>query len=314
MKHVLIICLSLIIINLAKAQTLTDQDIPKLVEVIDQEVNLNPTQKTEVSAILSASLKEHQRIQMLRIVDVEKLDLIQKNQSATRNKLEVILLPEQFNAYINLLDGNSQLTTNVPQMNNPTNPGKPLNHSPITTPQPNAPIGNSAIALAEQLGFTSTKKTEFVMVYENQEKVIKDIISSGNLTEESSVELLTTILTTDFKIIDLGGKSTYEQYFQMRQNGDLSNGAANSKAVDINQVYTFYDLKENLNMTDAQTATFIETFLYGEIEKKKIRDQNKGNSAVINQKLKQLEVKTLTDLKKFLSDTQLKQLAQMLGK
>ncbi len=314
MKYVLMLFLSLVIINTAQSQTLTEQDIPKLVDVIDQEVSLNPTQKREVTSILAASLKEHQRIQMLRIVDVEKLDLIQKNQSATRNKLEVVLLPEQFNAYVSLLDGTSVAATNVPLMNNPTSPGKPFENQGIITPKPIITDGNSTIALAEKLGFTSTKKTDFVMIYENQEKVIRDIISTGNLTEASSVELLTTILTTDFKIIDLGGKGTYEQYFQMRQNGELNNGAANNNAVDINQVYTFYDLKENLKMTDAQTASFIETFLNTEIEKKKIRDQNKGNNSVINQKIKQLEIKTLTDLKKILSDTQIKQLSQMLGK
>jgi hypothetical protein len=316
MKFVILLCLSFLLFAISNAQQLTEQDVPKLVEVIDQEVGLNPMQRTEVTNIISASLKEHLRIQMLRIADVEKLDLIQKNQNTTRNKLEVVLLPEQYNAYVALLDGGTSISSTQPTLNNPSNvTGQPKGNIPVvttpTTPQPKA---SSAIELAEQLGFTSTKKTEFVMAYENQEKVIKDIMSSGNLTETSSIELLTTILTTDFKIIDLGGKATYEQYFQMRQNGALNNSTASNKSVDINQVYTFYDLKETLDMTDAQTATFIQLFLKNEMEKKKIRDQNKGNATVINQKIKALEVQTLSDLKKILSDTQIKQLTQMLGK
>ena len=47
-----------------------------------------------------------------------------------------------------------------------------------------------------------------------------------------------------------------------------------------------FDLKENLKMTDAQTASFIETFLNTEIEKKASLQWIKNSNIVINNKSK----------------------------
>lgn len=308
MKSLILICLSLVFSISIKAQQLSVDDIPQLVTIIDQQLDLNSTQEKELIKIFSESLLELQRIQLLRIVDIEKLELIEKNQNLTRSKLEVVLMPDQYTAYVEFLDGTNSVVDTTPITSNEGNQPPPPSSTNTTS------SSNSAIALADQLGFSSTKKTEFVMVYENQEKVIKDIVSAGVFNEATSVDLLTTVLVTDFKIIDLGGKSTYEKYFQLRQSGALSqNGSASNQDVDINQVYTFYDIKEGLELSDAQTDSFIRLFLENEIEKKNIREQNKGNGGEINKKLKALEKETLVKLQKFLSDKQVQALVQMIG-
>lgn len=305
MKPFLIILLSLSIFFTGQAQQFRNAELSAMIDLIDEHLNLNDYQKKEVTSILGDALQTFESIQHSDKTDIEKLSLMAKNQSTTRSQLEVVLNNDQLEAYKALLDG-TQVTSVTPIATEaPT--------SQMNSNNTNVVVDGSAASIANKLGFTGSAKDQFIIAYDRQQAAIESVKNSGVITTESGIDLLTSILVTDFKIIDLGGRSTYENYFQLRSSGQLSpdGSASNGQDVDITQVYQLYDLKTALNLTDQQTDTFIRLILESEAEKREIKSQYSGSERA--KKLKVLENKSLQQLQQLLTTEQIQKLGQILG-
>ncbi|MCB0501050.1 MAG: hypothetical protein KDD32_00040 [Bacteroidetes bacterium] len=307
MKPFLIILLSLSIFFTGQAQQFRNADLLAMIDLIDEHLNLNEYQKKEVTTILGDALQTFESIQHSDKTDIEKLSLMAKNQSTTRSQLEVVLNNDQLEAYKALLDGTQNTTLSV------TSTATEVPTSQMNSNNTNVVVDGSAASIAKKLGFTGNAKDQFIVAYDRQQAAIESVKNSGIITTESGIDLLTSILVTDFKIIDLGGRSTYENYFQLRSSGQLSpdGSASNGQDVDIAQVYQLYDLKTALNLSDQQTDTFIRLILESEAEKREIKSQYSGSERA--KKLKVLENKSLQQLQQLLTTEQIQKLGQILG-
>ncbi len=333
MKTLTLILLLFGFVMNSNAQIVSASEIPALVEMLDKQINLNDYQEKELTSIFTSSSKELERIQSLRKSDIEKLQLLRSNKKTTRAKLEVVLDHNQFQAYKSLLDGGNSNISIKPEIQQATSEEVLIGDAhddaiPDIFGDGNGPRTNSngsntssnsldlnlasANSIADKLNFKGSQRAEFVKAYNVQEKTINDIQSSGMLDVTAGINLLTSVLLTDLKVIELGGKSTYENYFNMRSSGQLGLPASsNGKEVNITQVYQLNDLITSLEMSDLQKEKFIRLILDGEANKKSIRSQYQG--AERSRRLKELEQNSLKKLQQILSANQIKKLMQMMG-
>lgn len=310
MKQFWIILIALSSFFISQAQQLNGADVSAMVDLVDEQLDLNDYQKKELTSIFKDAIQEFEKIQTLDKTDVEKLSLMTQSQKTTRNRLEVVLDNNQYQTYKALLDGSTKtLTAGTPVITESYTEETNSNNS-----NTNVVIDGSAASIADRLGFSGNEKTQFITAYDKQEMEIQNVKNAGTITTESGIDLLTSILVTDFKIIDLGGRSTYEEYFQLRSSGQLNPNGSNSSGqdVDISQVYQLYDLKSALDLSDQQTGTFIRLIIGSEAEKGMIRKQYSGEQR--SKKLKELETRSLQSLQQLLSTEQLQKLGQILGR
>ncbi|MEZ5010044.1 MAG: hypothetical protein R2753_17985 [Chitinophagales bacterium] len=306
MKQFWIVLIAIGSFYISQAQQLNGADLPAMIDLVDEHLNLNDYQKKELTLIFKDAIQEFEKIQTLEKTDVEKLSLMTQSQKATRNRLEVVLDNNQYQTYKALLDGSTKtLTAGTPVITETYESSSNTNANVI--------IDGSAASIADRLGFSGNEKSQFIAAYDKQEMEIQNVKNAGTITTASGIDLLTSILVTDFKIIDLGGRSTYEEYFQLRSSGQLNPNGSNSSGqdVDISQVYQLYDLKSALDLSDQQTGTFIRLIIGGEAEKGMIRKQYSGEQRA--KKLKELETKSLQSLQQLLTPEQLQKLGQILG-
>ncbi len=313
MRFIVILALLIVSIEFSIGQNLTPAEIPGLVELVDDHVGLKNFQKQQVQKIFMESYNKLTAVQKKDKTDIEKLHLIKQNQQETHARLKMILDGNQYKAYNLLVNGPSdqiETTTTTPILSNT------IPSSNTTIPPKNTSGGTSlGNNVANQLGLAGTTKNEFVQLFNQHEADLKNIVGSGIVTPETGIDLLTNILTTDFKIMDLTGRDTYGKYFNLREQGLTGGTKANgNQKVDINMVYQFYDLTKELELSDIQTEQVIRLILNNESKKQIIRQENKGNSTVVRQKIKQVDDQSLVEAQKILSQKQLIKLAQMMGK
>lgn len=311
MKQLTILLIAIFSIFKVQAQIPSVADVPEMVALINENVNLNAYQQKEITSILTESVQEFQRIQKLDKTDVEKLMLLKDSQKNTRSSLEVVLEPQQYKNYVALLEGGTIQgnTTNAYTPKPKTNTTTPIdinNNNNNYTP----PVNGDASSVATALNFSGNDKAAFEKVYKEQEQAINKV-KSGGLTPQAGIDLLASILVTDFKVLDLGGQTTYQQYFDMREQGQLSNGETGGQKVDINQVYQLYNLKNTLELTDAQTKQFLTLVIQGEADKKSIRESYQGSER--QRRLKAQEQEGLAALQQLLTPAQIQKLAAALG-
>ena len=308
MKFVVVLLLFLCSVGFTKGQNLTVEDIPALVELVDGHIHLTNDQEQQLQKVYMMSFNRLSAIQKMDNHPLEKLKLIKQNQNETNAKLSTLFNGEQYENYMVLLNGKKSPAIQIQAA---------VINSNTTVPPKSTTSGSNGNAetVAETLDLEGRQKGQFIYLFNNHEKEIKEILGKGEMTPEIGIDLVTNILTTDFKIIDLAGRNKYEQYFSLRQQGLTSDALSTSgnQSVDINLVYQLYDVSKGLELSEVQTEQIIRLILDKENSKRIIREQNKGNQTAIRQKIKQLDNESLVRVKEILTPEQLGKFSQMSG-